>query len=207
MREKETGKGAEQGVRVGDGEHDGKNRVVKGELDGAGGSVLAGFSRAGVQPGWWSKEWGSWLRASPRRNAGGNRSKWLLEDGDGDWSYKSGNGNYPQQDFGGSVPKNMHMDKESGKAVTQATFTGGKEGDNNPGTFQNMSSRPQTEEELRGLIFEERKRQRSDSDGPENISNICQQSLTSDAGFSGSDCSRSSPHFLATLAKQASHSK
>lgn len=32
-----------------------------------------------------NKEWGHWLRAQPRRAAGGGKSKWLREDGDGEW--------------------------------------------------------------------------------------------------------------------------
>ncbi|KAL8105683.1 hypothetical protein AgCh_029471 [Apium graveolens] len=31
------------------------------------------------------RDWGSWLRAPPRRAAGGSRSKWLREDGDENW--------------------------------------------------------------------------------------------------------------------------
>lgn len=31
-----------------------------------------------------NKEWGSWLRAQPRRNSGPAKSKWLSEDGDTD---------------------------------------------------------------------------------------------------------------------------
>lgn len=37
-----------------------------------------------------TKEWGSWLRAQPRRNAGPVKSKWLREDGDSDWEERQG---------------------------------------------------------------------------------------------------------------------
>lgn len=32
-----------------------------------------------------SKEWGSWLRAPPRKAVGASKSKWLQEEGDGEW--------------------------------------------------------------------------------------------------------------------------
>ncbi|XP_063942974.1 uncharacterized protein LOC135150542 [Daucus carota subsp. sativus] len=35
-----------------------------------------------------NKEWGSWLRAPPRRAGGSSRSKWLREEDDGDWGNK-----------------------------------------------------------------------------------------------------------------------
>lgn len=36
------------------------------------------------------KEWGSWLRAPPRRVAGTVKSKWLREDCDTDWEARQG---------------------------------------------------------------------------------------------------------------------
>lgn len=36
------------------------------------------------------KEWGVWFRAPPRRLAGQLKSKWLRDDGDGDWKTKVG---------------------------------------------------------------------------------------------------------------------
>ncbi|KAL8106742.1 hypothetical protein AgCh_023488 [Apium graveolens] len=41
-----------------------------------------------------SKEWGQWLRAQPRSAAGGTRSRWLRDDGDGDWGRKTGLDNH-----------------------------------------------------------------------------------------------------------------
>lgn len=37
------------------------------------------------------KEWGVWLRAQPKRNAGGSRSKWMRGEGGGAWSGSFGN--------------------------------------------------------------------------------------------------------------------
>lgn len=40
------------------------------------------------------KEWGAWLRAPPRRMDGNNnKSKWLREEGDGDWEIRVGKDN------------------------------------------------------------------------------------------------------------------
>lgn len=38
------------------------------------------------------KEWGSWLRAPPRRLAGQERSKWLREENDAGWEARIGRG-------------------------------------------------------------------------------------------------------------------
>ncbi|XP_074334031.1 uncharacterized protein LOC141671643 [Apium graveolens] len=40
------------------------------------------------------KDWGHWLRAPPRRAVGRNTSKWLREEGDGDWRRQKGKDNY-----------------------------------------------------------------------------------------------------------------
>lgn len=53
-------------------------------------------------------------------------------------------------------------------------------------------------EELHGLMFEERKRQRSESDGPFD-KNTCDNMTNNESGFSKFDYSDSSPQFLATL--------
>lgn len=37
-----------------------------------------------------NREWGSWLRAQPRRNSGTVKSKWLREDDDANWEDKQG---------------------------------------------------------------------------------------------------------------------
>lgn len=47
-----------------------------------------------------SKEWGQWLRAPPRKMTGGNRSKWLREEGDGEWGRKDGKDNYEAENPG-----------------------------------------------------------------------------------------------------------
>ncbi|KAI3719025.1 hypothetical protein L6452_19913 [Arctium lappa] len=47
------------------------------------------------------KEWGSWLRAPPRKTAAQGRSKWLREDGDREWKSRFGR-DYNQANFGAS---------------------------------------------------------------------------------------------------------
>lgn len=112
------------------------------------------------------REWGTWLRAPPRRNAGGNRSKWLREDGGGgDWSSKSGGDNFAQQDKGGLNSKFMQVGKDKEKVINMTDFSGGKEGGILNSNFeegnilQNLGKSgngPTEEEELNGLMFEER---------------------------------------------------
>lgn len=159
-----------------------------------------------------SREWGAWLRAQSRRSGGGNRSKWLREEGGGDWSSKHGDDNSYQHDLGNAIPKNMQMEHGKGKVVTSAELAGGK-GDavntsnNVEGVFfQNMGNGPQEIEELNGLLFEERKRQRSDSVGTFN-KNACDKNTNLDSEFSNLDYTESAPQLFATLAKQASQSK
>lgn len=62
------------------------------------------------------------------------------------------------------------------------------------------------EDELNGLLFEDRKRQRSDSSIVINKVQDTNKTNT-ESGFSGQDYTDSSPNFLATLAQQASHSQ
>lgn len=40
-----------------------------------------------------SREWGTWLRAMPRRASGQTKSKWLRDEGDADWEKQIGRGN------------------------------------------------------------------------------------------------------------------
>lgn len=54
-----------------------------------------------------AREWGVWLRAPPHRNMGGNRSKWLRDESDGDWGNKKGNENHDQHDWGSVILKNL----------------------------------------------------------------------------------------------------
>lgn len=159
-----------------------------------------------------SKEWGAWLRAPPRRNGGGGRSKWLREEGGSDWSSKLGNDNYYQHDLGDSISRNKETDQGRKEVVSIPDLVGGstvagkvskiKEGNQ----FKKSGFGPQEEEELSGLMFEERKRQRSENEGLfEKV--VSGNNSTTDSGLSGLDYSDSSPQFLAKLAVQASQPK
>lgn len=53
------------------------------------------------------REWGSWLRAPPRRAAGASKSKWLREEGDDDWGNKFGMDNHRQQSSGIQIPEKV----------------------------------------------------------------------------------------------------
>lgn len=117
-----------------------------------------------------SKEWGSWLRAPPRRGCGQNKSKWLREEGDASWDSKFGKDNVYQQllkkqsqsnEFEGNKERNIRE-----KLQTGARF---KENLNCTGVILNTEavkskfvnfSGP-TDDELTGLDLEERKRKRT----------------------------------------------
>lgn len=161
-----------------------------------------------------SKDWGSWLRAPPRRGSGQGKSKWLREDGDDDWGNRKGKDNYYQQ-FSGEQSTNIVKVGDHGRDSSMAgkdvaNFTGfsnqlagnliSKE---KAATFNNSLTGPD-EEELIGLQVEDRKRRRN---GPyENESMITDGGILqhTDSVLSNADCSESSVPDLATLAQQAS---
>lgn len=68
-------------------------RFCKKKLESTGGEV--------------ARDWGSWLRAPPRRAAGGIKSKWLRDEHDGDWRNKDGKDNYQHQSWGGGISRKM----------------------------------------------------------------------------------------------------
>ncbi|KAK1360611.1 hypothetical protein POM88_045085 [Heracleum sosnowskyi] len=159
-----------------------------------------------------NNEWGAWLRAPPRRSFGGGRSKWLREDGDGDWSGNSGSDNYYQQDLGDPISTNKETERIGKEVVSIPNLAGRdnvvvkiskvKEGKQ----VKYSGTGPQEDEELSGLLFEERKRQRSEMDGPFERT-IAGNSSKPGSRLSDLDYPESSPQFLATLAMQASQSK
>lgn len=52
-----------------------------------------------------SKEWGSWLRAPPRRAGGPGKSRWLREEDDKDWEARQGRYSTFPKSGGGSYRK------------------------------------------------------------------------------------------------------
>lgn len=116
-----------------------------------------------------SKDWGSWLRAPPRRSAGGSRSKWLREEGDDSWGSKFGNDAGKERFSGFQNPDYPRSDNNQpnkrNNIISKVVITGDKdymEINSNlekGNVFQKLTNGPE-EEELNGLKLEERKRQR-----------------------------------------------
>lgn len=78
-----------------------------------------------------NREWGSWLRAPPRRVAGAPKSKWLREDGDGDWNLIYGKDNSQQQNGEGSIPNFTHAGSQMwNKRDCMADLSGATGGSN-----------------------------------------------------------------------------
>ncbi|XP_074344237.1 uncharacterized protein LOC141683421 [Apium graveolens] len=155
-----------------------------------------------------TNEWNGWLRALPRRGGGGSKSRWLRDENDGEWD------KHKEQFSGESFPKNKSVTDMQltmrGKSVNQAVIseqTGGASHFSNlkGGKFCSPTNGPE-EEEMDGLLFEERKRQRSEAvKSPNEISN---KVTNIESVFSQSDYTESSTTILAKLAQQqASHSK
>lgn len=168
-----------------------------------------------------SKEWGNWLRAPPRRVAGPVRSKWLRDEGDMEWEAKIGRANSIPENVGGSdtVPtgeiiKGRNNRNFDNKIISTAGVGVSK--------FQNLESAGKTkqlgfgigpeEEELSGLILEERKRKRIGpvildrqmvEDGVSTSQNII-NGTDMDVVLSEKDCTTSPGYDLAKLARQAS---
>ena len=129
---------------------------------------------------------------------------------DGDWKSKDGNDNFMQQNYGAVIPQNMQSTDlvlATGENFGRhAIISGDIRGANNFSNFLKGSSSKnpgiglQEHDELNGLLFEERKRQRSESSiGFDN--NKGGLPLNTKSTFSGLDYSESSPQFLATLAQ------
>lgn len=163
-----------------------------------------------------SREWGGWLRAPSRWNVGGNRNKWLRDGKGGEWESEQGRDDYDQRELRKVTPQTMQP-KSSGpqdreKVVNQTESSKKNTGIENFSNFkegtsiQNSGIGPQEGDELSGLIFEERKRQRSGDNGLFDKNNN-DKMVETGSGFSDLDYSESSPQFLATLPQQASHSK
>ncbi|KAL8126745.1 hypothetical protein AgCh_013868 [Apium graveolens] len=117
-----------------------------------------------------SKEWGYWLRAQPRKLAGGVTSKWLRGDGDGAWgrqgemdSSTAGNTGFQKSDpmRAGSSRDNRE------RSTVPSDITGISNFGNNKvvhkGGNLNINGPEYLDlEEQYGLNLEDRKRQRSD---------------------------------------------
>ncbi|KAL1805925.1 hypothetical protein ACET3Z_028993 [Daucus carota] len=169
------------------------------------------------------KEWGSWLRAPPRRSSAPAKSKWLREDGDIDWEERRGRVNVNARSGEGSwrFPGNQgRYDKDATNQVQYGSNgsyrvnEGGKDADLLGGKNNSNFNNGPEEEELIGLQVTERKRMRGDPDTyaiMDTEGGLAKESggkgmenRNPDVVLSEIDCSTSSNSNLAKLARQAS---
>ncbi|KAL8145567.1 hypothetical protein AgCh_003647 [Apium graveolens] len=119
-----------------------------------------------------SKDWGSWLRAPPRKGAGGSKSKCLRDEGDDDWGSSYGKDNHRHKFSGIQNPVNAHACNQECNKHEDTTSIAKNQGltDNvvnisnltGHNLFTNLSVGPEEEESL-GLNPEERKRRRGEA--------------------------------------------
>lgn len=160
-----------------------------------------------------AKEWGSWLRAPPRRAVGQETSRWLRDDRDGEWGKNLGDDSYGQHFAGGQVGGTVK--ENSQRRYFRDNMQGGvqKSGTKDMIENSNFPSSNQiikfgigpTEEELSGLNVNERKRTRSGPKDDEFMDTEgSNRGIHTDAILSNEDCVASQTNLLATLAKKAS---
>ncbi|XP_074376703.1 uncharacterized protein LOC141718222 [Apium graveolens] len=150
------------------------------------------------------KDWGPWLRATPRRGLNQGRSKWLRDEDDAEWEAKIGRsnncppftgGNFGDMDNNLTVVHDSSMRANLGKDKVVLGKEMGGTNSNSMLCIQEINFGPNLEEEI-GLDVEDRKRRRSgpitqivmDTDDILNGANN-KSMLLLEAGLSGSDCS------------------
>ncbi|XP_074327248.1 uncharacterized protein LOC141696272 [Apium graveolens] len=164
-----------------------------------------------------TKEWGSWLRAPPRRVAGQVQSKWLRDEGDDTWEARIGRENFAGEVFSN---KGKEIMKVSDHRVGSATNVreGSKQIDINGANFKGYLTTSNilyelNEEDGEDIQLEDRKRRRGVTDGLGHMEIDSGQQLNivqaiqnqEEAAISNGDLSVSNQTSPAELAKQASH--
>lgn len=170
------------------------------------------------------KEWGTWLRAVPRRSAGQERSKWLRDENDVGWEERIGRGNSGakfQGENSGGKGKEIAVRRDFRDTSNISKFKNNMESgygglilSNGPDNTVSFQHGPEVEEDI-GLNLEDRKRRRSgpeskgpmDTEGEFKVIEFSEQNnTTQEAFFSDLDSAASSQFDLAKLAQQASRS-
>lgn len=163
-----------------------------------------------------NKDWGSWLRAPPCKGAGGSRSKWLRDEGNGDWGSSYGKDNQRQNFSGVQNPINVHAGNQESNKREVTTGIAKNQGltDNVSNNSNLMGRNPFTnspvgpeEDESLGLNPEERKRRRSEASLYSDVPGIAEHAQQKESLLSHDDCNESNQSFLAKLAEQASQLK
>lgn len=172
-------------------------RFCKKKLEGTSNEVL--------------REWGSWLRAPPRRGAAQGRSKWLREENSEEWGGNLG----MDKDHGFqnlNVARSAGNEREKGKGVITNTSNQGfanneismateGAGKNNSNCMDGPGL-----DEMDGLDLEERKRKKV---GLNETMDLDKNFGIAKSGseLSNVDCTGPSSFVLATVAQQASQEK
>lgn len=172
------------------------------------------------------KEWGRWLRATPRRVAGQTQSKWLRDEGDDTWEERIG-GEYNKQreSRGGNSNQTQNIRVASDyRKETGIAYMDGKDKylalkEANLEGFTSMTNQvyEQNEEASEFIQLEDRKRRRGtsnqvglmdiDTSEKEKIEEVQAKYLQQGIVISNEDLSVTSYPSPAELAMQASHSK
>lgn len=127
-----------------------------------------------------TKDRGHWLRAPPRKTAGGSKSKWLREEGDGDWGRQKGRDTHRAENQGFQNTRStrpttdlrVQRDSTNNKADISG-YSVGYENNMQPneGNSKMSNTNGLDSDELYGLNLEERKRQRVDASSMYNRQN------------------------------------
>ena len=159
-----------------------------------------------------TKEWGHWLHAQPRKIAGGSKSKWLREEGDGDWgrrkrmdNYNTENQGFQKTDWSRS-PIDLHDQRNKGNNSAKNQGYSGEYGSNvtaKAGNSNSSNTNGLDADELYGLNLEERKRQRKEAQY--TVLQTQQTDTTiKEPTLSNGDCAGTFPILMTKLATQAS---
>lgn len=168
------------------------------------------------------KEWGSWLRAPPRKTAAQGRSKWLREEEDQGWEERIGRDNCQAGLAGFSNSKKgseEDKDRNRGKSLVvvnakniSSDILNSKNIQAGSGVF-NSNQSGLDQDELSGLKIEERKRPRREVESSglivtgTGLETTISGNTDMELILSSSDCMTSSLSNLAQSAKQTSQSK
>lgn len=166
------------------------------------------------------REWGSWLRAPPRRVAMQGKSKWLREEDDREWEARVGRDNCKEKFKEAVLQDKGIAEITDRKSRDMLNTLSGKQSINSYPQFQNnwvglaqdrVGIIGLDQEELDGLNIEERKRRRSEKSMEEPIipGMVLDNMITGDThmgtALSNVDRVVSSANDLAKFAVQTSH--
>lgn len=174
----------------------------------------------GTGEGEGTKEWGSWLRAPPRRVAGQVQSKWLREENDDTWESRIGGESFAGENFS-KKDKEIRVASNFRKEVeTEIHDKGNDLAKRKEASLKGFSTTSNilyglNEEDNDVILLEDRKRRRGANSGQGNMEIEMGQNPSvlqtgqqqGETVISHGDFSVSTQTFPAELARQASHPK